>query len=337
MTKGRTPDLCVIFPGALGDFVCFLPALRSLTERAPVDLFARGEFADLAPPGVKVYSSECHQIAGLFLPGAPLDDRLRRFFQRYDCIFSWLGSQQQTFVQSLQVISQHRARVFPFRPADGANVHQADYYVSCIGENPQGPAIPTVVAKPDTKAWSESYWAQHGLKDNPVLSIGPGSGSREKNWPVEFYSVVAKWWTSQVQGQVLVLVGPVEEERQGLDGLRDEAMVASHLSLGELAALLQRSTAYLGNDSGVTHLAAALGVPTIALFGPSDLRQWAPRGEQVTILSRNVECSPCHLSVMKSCLHRKCLAGLAPKKVMVELEKLLQMANLTRVGPGITV
>jgi ADP-heptose:LPS heptosyltransferase len=134
-----------------------------------------------------------------------------------------------------------------------------------------------------------------------------------------------------------VIVGPVEEERGGLEPLLDHSVAAVNLDLEQVAALLKRSDLYLGNDSGITHLAAAVGVRTAALFGPSDTHQWAPRGKQVTVLSRNVECSPCELQVMKSCLHRKCLTGFSAEKVIAELANLPELASLTRLGPGIRV
>lgn len=335
--SGGTPRICVVFPGALGDFLCFLPTLRLLSAHAPVDLFARSEFADLVPPAVKVCSSERHEIAELFVPGAAPTKRLCDFFRGYDSVYSWLGSQDREFVQSLQIVSQGRARVFAFRPTTGGIVHQADYYLSCIRGKGQGSAIPVIAPKPEMMAWSESYWAQHSLHGKPVLTLAPGSGSKEKNWPVNSYGAVAEWWASQTQGAVVVIAGPVEAERGGLEPLLDHTVAAIDLNLGQVAALLKRSALYLGNDSGITHLAAAVGVRTVALFGPSDARRWGPRGERVTVLSRNVECSPCDLPVMKNCLHRKCLTEFAVEKVIAELSNLPEMASLTRLGPGIRV
>jgi len=337
MFEVTSAKICVIFPGALGDFLCFLPTLRLLSAHAPVDLFARSEFADLVPPAVKVRSSECHEITGLFVPGTMPAERLCDFFRGYDFVYSWLGSQHREFVQSLQIVSQGRARVFAFRPANLGIVHQADYYLSCIGETGQGPAIPVIAPKPEMMSWCKSYWARHSLNDKAVLALAPGSGAREKNWPVTSYRAVAEWWMSQTGGAVIVVVGTVEEERGGLEPLLDYSVAAVNLDLGQVTALLERSTLYLGNDSGITHLAAAVGVRTVALFGPSDVRQWAPRGEKATVLSRNVECSPCQLPLMKSCLHRKCLTEFSAEKVIAEVADLPELASLTRLGSGIKV
>jgi len=101
--------------------------------------------------------------------------------------------------------------------------------------------------------------------------------------------------------------------------------------------LMIRSSVYLGNDSGISHLAAAVGMATVALFGPSDPRQWAPRGRQVTVISRQVHCSPCSNSIMKSCPHRACLSEISPEEVIDALITLPELVSLTRGGAGITV
>jgi ADP-heptose:LPS heptosyltransferase len=92
------------------------------------------------------------------------------------------------------------------------------------------------------------------------------------------------------------------------------------LELAQTAALLARCDLFIGNDSGITHLAAALGVETLAIFGPSDPAQWRPKGRRAAVLSLNVECSPCDRSVMRSCPHRKCLNTLSEEAVLRFLE-----------------
>jgi ADP-heptose:LPS heptosyltransferase len=170
-----------------------------------------------------------------------------------------------------------------------------------------------------------------------VLSIAPGSGAREKNWPEEFFIAVADWWREHIGGVAMLIVGPVELARGGIDRLREHCLVASNLRLAQVTALLSRSTIYLGNDSGMSHLAAAVGVPTVALFGPSDPLQWAPRGRRVTVISRRIHCSPCAPLAMKSCQQRVCLSEISPAQVIDAMLEQPEVATLTRGGVGITV
>jgi len=336
MSETTRRSICVLFPGALGDFLCFLPALQLLAADAQVDLFACTEFADLVPPTVKVRSSECYEITRLFVPDAAKEQRLHEFFGAYTSIYSWLGSQQVEFVSRLKLMSQGRARIYPFRP-DGNPMHQRDYYLSCLGARKPCQQIPMLALRAEAVAWAEGYWRRQFLGGKGVLVLTPGSGAREKNWPAEYFRAVAQWWRDETRGAVVVLIGPVEEDRGGWGPLLDHSVFARSLNLAQVAALLARSDLYLGNDSGITHLAAALGVRTVALFGPSDVRQWKPQGERVTVLNRNIECSPCERDVMEACPHRKCLTALTPSEVIPKLVQLLKLATLTRSGAGIRV
>jgi ADP-heptose:LPS heptosyltransferase len=122
------------------------------------------------------------------------------------------------------------------------------------------------------------------------IAIHPGSGGAYKCWPVQHFAAVtqALW---QYKVSVLLLSGPAEQERLAkLLGLLptppDQSLshVLVDVPLLEVACQLQHCQHYLGNDSGLTHLAAMLGIPTVALFGPSDPLIWQPVGPSVTVL-----------------------------------------------------
>ncbi|HSE85438.1 MAG TPA: glycosyltransferase family 9 protein [Candidatus Binatia bacterium] len=326
----------VIFPGALGDFLCFLPTLRFLSQNNTVDLLARREFADLVPQTVNVGSLERYESRKLFVSGSAEEARLRDFFGAYSAVFSWMGSGQPTFVRELRKLSA-RAHLFPFQPAAPIGLHQSEYYLACIGAPPREAASVEIPLKPNALAWSERYWQQQFLKGKPVMALAPGSGAREKNWAHLSFRAVADWWRRQTSGAVVVIIGPVEEETGDYTTVGEGAVVARNLDLGKLAALLARCDLYLGNDSGVSHLAAALGVTTVVLFGPSHVARWAPRGKNVAVVSQNVECAPCSVSTMKNCPHRKCLTTLMPDDVIGRVALLADELTLTRGGSGIRV
>jgi len=310
----------IIFPGALGDFLCFLPTLRFLSQNQDVDLLARSEFDDLAPPAVRVGSLERYEIRRLFVSGSAREERLRDFFDSYSSVFSWMGSGQSTFVRELNLLSRGRARIFPFQP-ERMRLHQSEYYLACVDDQAALQADKREIPlKPEAMSWSERYWQQHFLKGERVMMLAPGSGAREKNWPAAFFCAVADWWR-QTGGAVVVILGPVEEEKGDYTALCQGAVVARNLSLGKLAALLARTALYLGNDSGVSHLAAALDIVTVVLFGPSNVHRWRPRGKHVSVLSLNADCAPCTVSTMKGCPHRKCLTTFEPEYVIKELAR----------------
>jgi ADP-heptose:LPS heptosyltransferase len=118
------------------------------------------------------------------------------------------------------------------------------------------------------------------------LLVHPGSGSKRKNWPVERYLRVAQAMVQQGEVPVTILIGPAESDQLAFWRQESHAGVTlkNGLSIQEVCCLLSRTELYLGNDSGISHLAASLGVYTIALFGPTDPARWSPLGPRVRVL-----------------------------------------------------
>ena len=111
------------------------------------------------------------------------------------------------------------------------------------------------------------------------LALHPGSGSPGKNWPVErFLQLVDRVRPPEPW---LVPCGPADVELVAPFRARTDCVIAEGLPLRVLGALLAEAGVFVGNDSGVTHLAAAWGAPTVALFGPTDAKMWSPEGERV--------------------------------------------------------
>lgn len=129
--------------------------------------------------------------------------------------------------------------------------------------------------------------------------VHPGSGSGLKNWPPEnFAGLMKKASESLPLAEWTVLEGPSDQETvAALCRLwKGHLQVFRPGSLCRLASILKEGYLFVGNDSGVTHLAAFLGIPTLALFGPSDPKIWSPLGRQVRVRFHQDTCPPCHLS-----------------------------------------
>jgi ADP-heptose:LPS heptosyltransferase len=126
-----------------------------------------------------------------------------------------------------------------------------------------------------------------GLRQRPVF-IHPGSGGRRKVWPLANWLGLIDWVRRELSAQVLLSIGPADEYINDLaQAVRQWAIpVVSGLSLPKLSALLSLCPLYMGSDSGVSHLAAAVGVPTLAVFGPTDPYVWAPGGNRVVAVRR---------------------------------------------------
>jgi ADP-heptose:LPS heptosyltransferase len=288
------------------------------------------------PEHIQVSALERYEINRLFVDGAALDQRVREFFARYSIVYSWMGSSHPVFSAELAAVAPARVQLFAFRGTDPA-MHQMDYYLSCLGLSRQTARAPQILLRSEALEWRSEFFKRRQLRGNPLLVLAPGSGAREKNWPAAYFTALGRWWRERITGEVIVLLGPVEQDRGGLDSIPKDFVVARNLNLAQAAALLWASNLFVGNDSGITHLAAAVGAPSIAIFGPSDPRQWAPRGANVSVFRLGVTCSPCQTAAMKACPDRQCLVEFSPLNLIEHLEKINEVATLTRGGCGITV
>ena len=190
---------------------------------------------------------------GLDLLG--IDDRqpreqLMAELRSFDSIVSWYGENRPEFREAALAVNPNWTFLKAL-PPDGCGLYAADFFAEQVGA-PGGlaPRIPV------------RQVVQHG-----AAVIHPFSGSRKKNWPLERFQELA----ARLDEPAKWLAGP-EDVLAGADRFED---------LGQLADWLAGARVYIGNDSGVTHLSAAVGTPTVALFGPTDPKLWGPRGERV--------------------------------------------------------
>jgi ADP-heptose:LPS heptosyltransferase len=161
----------------------------------------------------------------------------------------------------------------------------------------------------------------------PWLAVAPGSGQARKNWPLSHYYEVSRTLAWQFGLKVVWLAGPAEEA--ALPYLKALAQSQGHFSLANrplalVARVLSRCRVYIGNDSGLTHLAAAVtGPDVLALFGPTDPRVWAPLGPQVHALTAPCPQAPCAVGRTIPCPESLCLEALSPETVLAAAAQLL--------------
>jgi len=122
-----------------------------------------------------------------------------------------------------------------------------------------------------------------------------------------------------------VVLGPAEgmEVQRVFKELESSDLILSRgLSLVQLASVLEGCRLFIGNDSGISHMAAALGLPTLAIFGPTDHRVWSPRGEKVEVVRIGLPCSPCPEERFFLCKDIQCLHQIEIADVLKGLQRL---------------
>jgi ADP-heptose:LPS heptosyltransferase len=197
------------------------------------------------------------------------------------------GARRDALLRGLRAAGAREVSAHDPLPPPG--VHAADHLAAAAGPV-AAPAVPRIGLPEDLRARGRATLRAIGLDPNAPIALHPGAGSESKRWPVECWA--SAWQQLRDLGQPLIVCGPADEtparalaDRLGAPLLRD-------LPLLELAAALTGCRALLGHDSGVSHLAAALGLPTLALFGPTDPVQWAPRGPAAAWLRAGPDLSP---------------------------------------------
>ena len=257
----------VVHVGGVGDFLLSCPVLEQLAEEGPVELVGnrrRLEVAVAAGLAAAAHDLERVEFDSVFSePTATL----KRFMASFDRCVVWMRD-GETILESLRACGVPRVFAFPGRPPEDWDRHASLYYLECMGMAGQG--RPRIAVSPS------------GSGSRRDVVIHPGSGGRYKNWPLDHFVAVAK--TLHAEGHAVTwCAGPAEEEwvLPGIgDCLREESLVA-------VAQALAGARLYVGNDSGITHLAAAVGCPTVALFGPTNPKVWAPLGEHVAVAKGN--------------------------------------------------
>jgi len=233
---------------------------------------------------------------------------MRGLMAQTDLAICWMRDPDGIIERNLKMSSIKHYIIAPGRPSAGEQLHIVDYLARTIG-------LPSVGARVDDGLLGGPLWSPVGGGYIPFIdqqktsgepgwmaikaydtatkrciAIHPGSGAVEKCWPTSYFAEVIKQLWEQSY-PVLLLAGPADTERvndllQHLSPPPATRMfqMLTHAPLLEVVQHLQQCRCYLGNDSGITHLAAMLGVPTVAIFGPTDPAIWRPVGPFVKVL-----------------------------------------------------
>ena len=307
MTVSPQPKILVIRGGAIGDFLLTLPALGLLREAFPnvrlevlgyehiVALAVGGGYADA------VRSIEYAPMARFFNPKADLDPELSEYFASFQQIISYLYDPDGFFSGNLRRCGvKHLIEASPKVDPEGDHASRQlarplERLALYLHDEPGVRLRPP----PEERASAEKFLAPAANDARPLVSIHPGSGGERKNWPAERWLDLGRSLLGLPgpERPRLLLVGG-EADTKTVAALRagwaplagpDGLFVADNCSLPQVAARLERCRLFIGHDSGISHLAAAVGVPCVLLFGPTDPDVWAPPYPGVRVLRAAAE------------------------------------------------
>jgi ADP-heptose:LPS heptosyltransferase len=290
-------SILIVHQGAIGDFILSLPALEALHR-----FFPEAEFTFLGYPNIieiirarpyfrEVLDCNSSRWTPLYVQGGELTSTDRDSLLPNDSAYVFGRSSIQPLVENLAnnlVMSVYRIDPFP-----GLEFGSGPAEYQCLQLEKVGiPAIPPpraiIAPQPQDILEAHTFIRQNLSSKGRLVLLHPGSGSRKKLWtPIGWLSVIRRL-SSEWSLKLALLEGPADSEIVSYLRARLETItpfsILKNWRLGKLAAVMSKSSLYLGNDSGITHLAAACDTPTVALFGPTDPRIWAPLGPQVKII-----------------------------------------------------
>jgi len=339
--SGPAPSACrsmlIIHQGALGDFILALPALEILRQSfPPARIVFMGyprilELIENRFYGQEILSIDQKGMASFFVRDGSLDPPLCGFFKNFDLIVVFGKNGEGNLIKNLQRATPGQVlHVNPF-PRWDERIHLADHLLKELSRykfpTPAG-GVPRLHLKDSDRDWGRSYWEAKGVTPEErtgLIILHPGSGSRKKLWPPERFLDLMRILRKRSPSRWVVILGPAEgpEIRKVFEAEGAEALIlVKGLPLIQLASVMEGARLCVGNDSGISHLAAALGIPTVAIFGPTDPKVWAPRGREVAVVYRKIHCSPCPQERFFLCQNLECLKGVSVEDVLEGIGRL---------------
>lgn len=278
--------------GAIGDFILTLPALKALRDAYPgshIEILGYTHIAALADGRFYadvVRSIEYGALSRFFARGGELPRDLSDYFAGFDLVVSYLFDPDLIFQTNVERAGVSEIITGPGKLTE--DVHAARQLAR--------PMIVDLELELETTSAAifpsgeDRAFAAEFLRDlaEPIIALHPGSGSERKNWPLRKWIELGNKLLDlrNLECSLLVISGEADEAQASelqSQWKNSRVRFARNLPLTHLAAVLE-STTFVGHDSGISHLAAAVGAKCILLFGPTDPDVWAPTNPTVRIL-----------------------------------------------------
>lgn len=273
--------------GAIGDFLLTLPVIAALKQHFPgarLEILGYPGIASLAVAGGladQVRFIESPTLAGFFTSDAVLDPGWCHYFSETDLIVSFLHDPNRIFEGNVKRVSHAPFIQGPHRPDEGVNLHATNVFLNAlesIGIHKSDPVPRLHIPVSTELKWMTGDW----------IAMHPGSGSARKNWAHEKWVQLIEQVVDATNWRILLAGGEAESQRlKDLSGSfsKERITPALQLPLPQLAQMLFLCKLFVGHDSGISHLAAALGLPGLVLWGPTHPEIWRPRSGEFEILT----------------------------------------------------
>ncbi len=274
--------ILVVRGGAIGDFVLTLPVLAALRAQFPqtqLEVLGYAHIAELAQAGGladAIRSIEARPLAGFFARAGELSPELSHYFSGFNLIISYLYDPDEIFQTNVARCTKAQFIAGPHRPDEKITLHATEVFLKPLERLAIFDADPTPRLALNARAAQLNQIAVH-----------PGSGSERKNWPETKWLELLQTLLAETSVNFLLVGGEAEGSRLQLLAARlpgARVQIAQSRPLPELAHQLRSCRAFIGHDSGISHLAAAVGLPGLVLWSDTIETVWRPKSARVEIL-----------------------------------------------------
>ena len=295
MSVSFAPSRIAVYrPGALGDTIVTFPVLEAFRTACPaahITAVGRREYFGpaLSTGYVDDVLSADAAWAGRWFGGDA--DALSNALPDTDLMVIYGRDTDGVLADTAQRAGVTRCIVHPALPPDGSDIHITDHLLSAVSAAgiPVHSRTPHIVSSSRSRLNARGTMRSVGIPPGtPYVVVHAGASTPARVWP-KLHETAA--WVQNTYGlPVAVNAGPVEYEREITDQWPSGTRFIGPSDVDTLTGVLAEAAAYIGGDTGPTHLAAAIGTPTVAVFGSeSDPVRWQPRGEQVTVVVSSTE------------------------------------------------
>lgn len=312
--------LCIFHPGALGDGLLALKAVHVLKKQFPDHLmvwFGHKELGEVLVACQEVHQAYSFDDIHFLTSGKSVHVKEGMFsdlFKRCDRAVGWMDDSDGTWnrhffeaeIETVIIRSPHDLMLQAH--------HMADRYLEIlepwlVGENGRSQLEDDFSEEAPLGFPGTGKSDTFGSSQGPLIILHPGSGSPYKRTPSPVLATLASGLMAAPGRRLYVVGGPADHEsvcqlQAALSSM--EITVLQEMDLLSMSRFIRQAHLFIGHDSGLSHLAAGLGVPSLLLFGPTDPSRWAPQGEHVVVMGNVCQCQG--EKAIKQCSDRSCLS-----------------------------
>ena len=329
--------ILIIAFGGIGNNVLLLPLIEVLIRkgyRIKILLKDKGSYAFFRSVGFKKEQLMLFERGSLNLGKIILlwkENFWAGISSAYTSCFKSLFFFKLLGIKKLILHAPSYFRIFTKNIVSEKNIHEYKVYVKMASFwGVKLPSFPSLQIEDDSSFVRDIFKKYNIDNSSFLIGIHPGAGRSQyhfKGWPLEYFAELISLLNREFKNTKILVFGVKGEEyiekefsKKGIEFIS----LIGKTSIRKLCSLLRRCKVLIATDSGVAHLASALGVRVVVIFGPTDPHKIAPLGENVEVIKSNLSCSPCYHKGKVKCNSKKCLLSIKPQEVFLKVKSILK-------------